>query len=55
MRRADLTDLTAYVAVADDLSFRAAASRIGFTPSAVSPMRGLLMSVFHCPIKIRGD
>jgi DNA-binding transcriptional LysR family regulator len=36
MRRADLADLTAFVAVADDLSFRAAAARIGVTPSALS-------------------
>ena len=36
MRRADLADLTAFVAVADKLSFRAAASHIGVTPSALS-------------------
>ncbi len=36
MRRADLADLTAFVAVADNLSFRAAAARIGVTPSALS-------------------
>ena len=36
MRRADLADLTACVAVADNLSFRAAASHIGVTPSALS-------------------
>jgi DNA-binding transcriptional LysR family regulator len=36
MRRADLADLTAFVAVADNLSFRAAASYIGVTPSALS-------------------
>jgi DNA-binding transcriptional LysR family regulator len=36
MRRADLADLTAFVAVADNLSFRAAASHIGVTPSALS-------------------
>src|SRR5438105_8602475 len=36
MRRADLADLTAFVAVADDLSFRAAALRLGVTPSALS-------------------
>jgi hypothetical protein len=35
MRRADLADLTAFVAVADNLSFRAAASRLGVTPSAL--------------------
>jgi DNA-binding transcriptional LysR family regulator len=32
MRRADLSDLTAFVGVADNLSFRAAASHIGVTP-----------------------
>ena len=36
MRRADLAALTAFVAVADNLSFRAAASRLGVTPSALS-------------------
>ena len=36
MRRADLADLTAFVAVADNLSFRAAAAHIGVTPSALS-------------------
>jgi DNA-binding transcriptional LysR family regulator len=36
MRRADLADLTGFVAVADDLSFRAAAARLGVTPSALS-------------------
>jgi DNA-binding transcriptional LysR family regulator len=36
MRRADLADLTAFVAVADNLSFRVAASRLGVTPSALS-------------------
>ena len=36
MRRADFADLIAFVAVADDLSFRAAASRLGATPSALS-------------------
>src|SRR6202030_2404820 len=36
MRRGDLGDLTAFVAVADHLSFRAAASRLGVTPSALS-------------------
>ena len=36
MRRADLADLTAFVAVVDNLSFRAAASHIGVTPSALS-------------------
>lgn len=36
MERADLTDLTAFVAIADARSFRAAASRLGVTPSALS-------------------
>jgi DNA-binding transcriptional LysR family regulator len=36
MRRADLADLTAFVVVADNLSFRAAAAHIGVTPSALS-------------------
>jgi DNA-binding transcriptional LysR family regulator len=36
MDRGDLADLTAFVAVADHLSFRGAASRLGVTPSALS-------------------
>jgi DNA-binding transcriptional LysR family regulator len=36
MRRGELADLTAFIAVADNLSFRAAAARLGVTPSAVS-------------------
>src|ERR1700730_6270353 len=36
MTRGNLADLTAFVAVADHLSFRAAASRLGVTPSALS-------------------
>jgi DNA-binding transcriptional LysR family regulator len=36
MQRSDLADLTAFVAVADELSFRAAATRVGVTPSALS-------------------
>jgi DNA-binding transcriptional LysR family regulator len=36
MRRTDFADLIAFVAVADHLSFRAAASRLGVTPSALS-------------------
>src|SRR5271170_7958991 len=36
MDRGDLASLTAFVAVADHLSFRAAASRLGVTPSALS-------------------
>src|SRR5258708_35387314 len=36
MHRGDLADLTAFVAVADVLNFRAAAARVGVTPSALS-------------------
>jgi DNA-binding transcriptional LysR family regulator len=36
MRRGELADLTAFVAVADNLSFRAAAARLAVTPSALS-------------------
>src|SRR5271154_110011 len=36
MDRADLANLTAFVAVADQRSFRGAASRLGVTPSALS-------------------
>ncbi|HXA72032.1 MAG TPA: LysR family transcriptional regulator [Stellaceae bacterium] len=36
MRRSDLADLNAFVAIADQRSFRAAASRLGLTPSALS-------------------
>src|SRR5580698_235345 len=36
MDRGDLANLTAFVAVADHLSFRAAALRLGVTPSALS-------------------
>src|ERR1700739_2443638 len=36
MNRAELADLSAFVAVADHLSFRAAASQLGVTPSALS-------------------
>jgi DNA-binding transcriptional LysR family regulator len=42
MQRGSLTDLTAFVAVADHLSFRAAASRLGVTPSALSHSMRLL-------------
>src|ERR1700754_468787 len=34
--RGDLSDLTSFVAIADQLSFRAAATRLGVTPSALS-------------------
>lgn len=36
MRSGDLTDLAAFVAVAEHLSFRAAADKLGVTPSALS-------------------
>jgi DNA-binding transcriptional LysR family regulator len=36
MRRGDLGDLSAFIAIADQLSFRAGASRLGVTPSALS-------------------
>jgi DNA-binding transcriptional LysR family regulator len=36
MHRGDLGDLTAFLVVADELSFRAAAARVGVTPSALS-------------------
>jgi DNA-binding transcriptional LysR family regulator len=36
MPRGSLTDLTAFIAIADNLSFRAAASRLGVTASALS-------------------
>src|ERR1700682_3860101 len=36
MDRGDLANLTAFIAIADHLSFRAAASRLGVTPAALS-------------------
>jgi hypothetical protein len=36
MQRGSLADLTAFIAVADHRSLRAAASRLGVTPSALS-------------------
>src|ERR1700733_536787 len=36
MARGNLGDLAAFVAIADNLSFRAAAARLGVTPSALS-------------------
>jgi DNA-binding transcriptional LysR family regulator len=36
MQRSSLVDLTAFITVADHRSFRAAASRLGVTPSALS-------------------
>src|SRR5215468_6784458 len=36
MNRSDLGDLAAFITVADQLNFRAAALRLGVTPSAVS-------------------
>ena len=37
MDRGDLANLSAFVTVADQRSFRAAASRLDVTPSALSP------------------
>jgi DNA-binding transcriptional LysR family regulator len=42
MDRADLANLTSFVAVADQRSFRGAASRLGVTPSALSHSMRLL-------------
>jgi DNA-binding transcriptional LysR family regulator len=42
MRRGDLADLTAFVTIAENLSFRAAAARLGVTPSALSHTMRLL-------------
>ena len=36
MRRGDFDDLIAFIAIAERLSFRAAASQLGVTPSALS-------------------
>src|SRR5690242_15148372 len=36
MKRSELSDLAAFVAVADELSFRAGAARLGITRSALS-------------------
>ena len=36
MHRGDFADLTAFIAIADQKSFRAAATRLGLTPSALS-------------------
>jgi DNA-binding transcriptional LysR family regulator len=36
MNRGSLADLNAFIAVADRLSFRAAATQLGVTPSALS-------------------
>ena len=56
MRRGDMGDLTAFVAVADHLSFRAAASRLGVTPSALShTMRQLESSVDRQQQQMRSD
>src|SRR6266478_3768581 len=38
MHRINLADLSAFVSVAEHLNFRAAASRLGVTPSALSRM-----------------
>jgi hypothetical protein len=37
MRRGELADLTAFIAVADNLSFRTAATRLGFNPIGPQP------------------
>jgi DNA-binding transcriptional LysR family regulator len=42
VRRGDLADLTAFITVAENLSFRAAAARLGVTPSALSHTMRLL-------------
>src|SRR5271154_796359 len=42
MDRSDLANLTAFVAVADQRSFRAAAAQLGVTPSALSHSMRLL-------------
>src|ERR1700682_5563590 len=42
MVRSELADLKAFVAIADSLSFRAAASHLGVTPSALSHTMRLL-------------
>jgi hypothetical protein len=55
LRRVDLADLTASVAVADDLSFRAAAARIGVTPSALKPHAWVIDERLSLPNQIRGD
>jgi DNA-binding transcriptional LysR family regulator len=52
MDRGDLANLTAFVAVADRLSFRAAASHLGVTPSALSHLMRQLeerLGVFQLP------
>jgi DNA-binding transcriptional LysR family regulator len=48
MERADLADLTAFVAIADARSFRAAASRLGVTPSALSHYMRQLEELWGC-------
>ncbi|MDR3440320.1 LysR family transcriptional regulator [Telmatospirillum sp.] len=42
MRRNDLADLAAFIRIAEQLSFRSAASRLGVTPSALSHTMRLL-------------
>jgi DNA-binding transcriptional LysR family regulator len=48
MNRGNLAELTAFIAVADHLSFRAAASRLGVTPSALSHSMRQLEEVSGC-------
>ena len=50
-RRADLADLTAFVAVADNLSFREAASRIGVTPNR--PPRKAILFLPELEVRIQ--
>ena len=51
MRRTDLADLTAFVAVADNLSFREAASRIGVTPNR--PPRKAILFLPELEVRIQ--
>jgi Bacterial regulatory helix-turn-helix protein, lysR family len=54
MDRGDLANLTAFVAVADQRSFRAAATRLGVTPSALShSMQGNVYSTSFGPQSIK--
>jgi len=48
MDRSELANLTAFVAVADRRSFRAAASQLGVTPSRLATQCGNWNSVLDC-------
>jgi DNA-binding transcriptional LysR family regulator len=48
MPRSDLNDLAAFVAIADSLSFRAAAAWLGVTPSALSHTCGSWKAASAC-------